>query len=218
MLSFLGLWMVWFAPHYANGQPVRIVSLSGALSETVDALGLGNRLVAVDVTSEYPAYVKKLPRVSQDRTVPLEGLVAFRPDLVLAPNGDLAPDVERRLKQLGIKLVTFQQEYSINGALRFIREVAAALGVPEKGNTLSDQLKGNLEKALEERTIPQKKSKGIIYLCPRRRVDECCREGQFHRCHYRARRWPQCHSGIFGFQTVQHGGIGQSQSRRHPAF
>lgn len=162
MLSFLGLWMVWFAPHYANGQPVRIVSLSGALSETVDALGLGNRLVAVDVTSEYPAYVKKLPRVSQDRTVPLEGLVAFRPDLVLAPNGDLAPDVERRLKQLGIKLVTFQQEYSINGALRFIREVAAALGVPEKGNTLSDQLKGNLEKALEERTIPQKKAKVLF--------------------------------------------------------
>lgn len=157
-LSFLSLWLALLTTQHTYGQPLRIVSLSGALSETVDALGLGDRLVAVDVTSEYPAYVKRLPRVSQDRTVPLEGLLAFRPDLVLAPTGDLAPDVERRLKQLGIKVITFQQEYSANGALRFIREVAAALGVSEQGNTLVRQLKQDLESALKGRKTTQKKT------------------------------------------------------------
>lgn len=157
-LSFLSLWLALLTTQHTYGQPLRIVSLSGALSETVDALGLGDRLVAVDVTSEYPAYVKRLPRVSQDRTVPLEGLLAFRPSLVLAPAGDLAPDVERRLKQLGVKVVTFQQEYSANGALRFIREVAAALGVPEQGNTLVRQLKQDLESALKGRKTTQKKT------------------------------------------------------------
>lgn len=159
---FLGLFMLWLISPDANGQPSRIVSLSGALSEAVDALGLGDRLVAVDVTSEYPAYIKKLPRVSQDRTIPLEGLLAFRPELVLAPTGDLAPDVERRLKQLGIKVVTFQQEYSANGTLRLIREVATALNIAEKGNTLARKLKQDLENALQERKVSQKKTKVLF--------------------------------------------------------
>ncbi|SEK76865.1 heme/hemin ABC transporter substrate-binding protein [Parapedobacter koreensis] len=161
-LYFLVLWAALLITHGTYGQPRRIVSLSGALSETIDALGLGDRLVAVDVTSEYPAYVKKLPRVSEDRTVPLEGLLAFRPDLVLAPTGDLAPDVERRLKQLGIKLVTLRQEYSPNGAVRFVRDVAGALGVPEKGDALARELKQDLESALQKRKIPQKRTKVLF--------------------------------------------------------
>lgn len=155
---FLALMSVLVISPNANAQPSRIVSLSGALSETVDALGLGDRLVAVDITSEYPAYVKKLPRISQDRTVPLEGLIAFRPDLVLVPAGDLAPHVERRLKQLGIKVATFHQEYSVGGALRFIREVATVLNVPEKGNALAQKLKADIDNAIRGRKAGSEKA------------------------------------------------------------
>lgn len=161
LLFLLGLLTV-LLPCRTYGQPKRIVSLSGALTETVDALGLGNRLVAVDVTSEYPAYAKKLPRVSQDRTVPLEGLLSFRPDLVLAPVGDLAPDVERRLKQLGIRLITFRQEYSVNGAQRLVREVAKALDVTAKGDALARQLHVEAENVLKHRKQQEKRMKVLF--------------------------------------------------------
>ncbi len=160
--TLLGLLTLCCALQRVSAQPKRIVSLSGALTETVDALGLGGRLVAVDVTSEYPAYTKKLPRVSQDRTIPLEGLLSFRPDIVLAPAGDLAPDVERRLKQLGIKLVTFRQEYSALGAQHFVREVASALGVVEQGINLADKLKIDVEKALAARNTPKQLAKVLF--------------------------------------------------------
>ncbi|SEM00414.1 iron complex transport system substrate-binding protein [bacterium A37T11] len=90
--------------------PKRIITLSGALSETVDALGLGSSIVAVDVTSIYPAYVKALPRVSKNRSVLAEGLMAFHPDLVLAPAGNVSPEVERQLRTLGVRWVNIRQE------------------------------------------------------------------------------------------------------------
>ncbi|RZK76909.1 MAG: hemin ABC transporter substrate-binding protein, partial [Pedobacter sp.] len=69
--------------------PKRIITLNGALTETVDALGYGKNIVAVDVTSFYPAYAANLPKVSKSRTVSAEGVISFSPDLVLAPEGSI---------------------------------------------------------------------------------------------------------------------------------
>jgi len=116
----------------------------------VDALGLGKAIVAVDVTSEYPAYVKQLPLVSKNRSVSAEGILAFKPDLVLAPADDLPFAVQEQLKRLGIRLVLIRQEYSTKGALHFIRQVAAAVGQPQRGEQLAQQVSKALEAALAE--------------------------------------------------------------------
>jgi len=128
--------------------PKRIVTLSGALTETVDALGFGKNIVAVDVTSIYPAYVNSLPKVSKNRSVSAEGLISFRPDLVLAPEGSVSKEIEYQLKSAGITLVNIKQEYSVNGALDFIKGVAAALNVPDKGAALARQTQEKVNMAL----------------------------------------------------------------------
>lgn len=138
-----------FASHYSNAAaPKRIITLSAALTETTDALGFGKNIIAVDVTSMYPAFVNKLPRVSNNRSVSAEGLIAFAPDLVLAPEGAVSKEIQYQLKSAGIRFVAVQQEYSVAGALHFIRVVAAALEVTSKGESLAKQTQLKVNQAL----------------------------------------------------------------------
>ena len=130
--------------------PKRIITLGGALTETVDALGFGKNIVATDVTSIYPAYVKSLPKVSKSRSVSAEGLISFRPNLVLAPEGSVSKEIEYQLKSAGITLVNIKQEYSVPGAYAFIRDVASAIGAPHKGALLVKQTQARVNTALAE--------------------------------------------------------------------
>ncbi|TCC99206.1 hemin ABC transporter substrate-binding protein [Pedobacter hiemivivus] len=132
----------------ASFAPKRIITLSAALTETVDALGFGPQIVAIDVTSTYPAYTSKLPKVSQNRTVSTEGLISFSPDLVLSPEGGLSKATESQLKSAGIKVVILKQEFSAKGASTFIRQVAAALGATAKGEELVKKTEPEVNKAL----------------------------------------------------------------------
>lgn len=131
------------------GQAKRIITLSGALTETVDALGYGSQIVAVDVTSIYPAYISKIPKVSKDRAVSAEGIISFSPDLVLAHENMISKSLEYQLKSAGIKVVVIKQEYTPKGALTFIRQVAQAVGNPAKGEQLTKQTELKVNKALE---------------------------------------------------------------------
>lgn len=128
--------------------PGRIITLNGALTETVDALGLGKNIVAVDVTSTYPAYAARLPKVSKNRSVSAEGLLAFRPDVVLSPAGSLSKEIEFQLKAAGIKVVNIRQNFSVAGTSQFIKEVSNALGVPQKGAAVARATEMKVSKAL----------------------------------------------------------------------
>lgn len=130
--------------------PKRIITLSGALTETVDALGFGKSIVATDVTSIYPAYVNSLPKVSKNRTVSAEGLISFKPDLVLAPEGSVSKEIAYQLQSAGINLVNIKQEFSVAGSIAFIKAVAVALQVPAKGEALAKQTQAKVNKALAE--------------------------------------------------------------------
>lgn len=128
--------------------PKRIITLNGALTETVDALGYGKNIVAVDITSYYPAYAVNLPKVGKSRTVSAEGVISFAPDLVLAPEDGVSKATLYQLKSAGIKVVTIKQAYTVAGTYAFIRSVAAALGNPAKGEQVVKQTQLNLNKAL----------------------------------------------------------------------
>jgi iron complex transport system substrate-binding protein len=81
----------------------RIVSVAPSSTEIVFALGAGDRLVAVDDFSDFPAEARALPKVGGFRTSP-EKILSFQPDLVLAiTTGNLAPALEAQ----GQRVVVF---------------------------------------------------------------------------------------------------------------
>lgn len=64
-------------------RPERIISLAPSSTEILFALGLGDRVVAVDQYSDYPAAARQKARVRGYSRPDLEQIVALSPDLVL---------------------------------------------------------------------------------------------------------------------------------------
>jgi iron complex transport system substrate-binding protein len=68
-----------------NSEPQRIIAMLPSHTETLVAIGAGNKLIAVDVYSNHPKTVTdKLPKVGSGFQPDLEAIVALKPDLVLA--------------------------------------------------------------------------------------------------------------------------------------
>ncbi|BAS29323.1 iron ABC transporter substrate-binding protein [Limnochorda pilosa] len=80
--------------------PRRVVSLGPSNTEILYAIGAGDRLVGVDVYSDYPPEVEGLPKVGQLLEPDFERIVALRPDLVLLIN--LSQEHQERLRALGL--------------------------------------------------------------------------------------------------------------------
>lgn len=122
--AFPAAFFLLFLAIAASGQ--RIVSTDGTLSEIVCGLGLESKLVGVDVTSSYPASLKKLKQIGHNRNISAEGILSLNPDLILVNrNAMINPGLVSQLSQTGKKVVTFDQEYSVEGAKKLIREVGA---------------------------------------------------------------------------------------------
>ena len=86
----------WAGPDAVDEAPARIVSLAPSLTETLFALGAGDRLVGVTDYCDHPPEVSRIARVGGFVNPNLEAIIALRPDLVLAvPNGGAKALVER---------------------------------------------------------------------------------------------------------------------------
>ena len=82
--------------------PARIVSLAPSITETVFALGEGDRLVGVTDYCDYPPEATRKPRVGGISTPSFEAILALRPDLVLATSESNYADHVQRLVTLGL--------------------------------------------------------------------------------------------------------------------
>jgi len=163
----LGFLLAIHTAGFGQNVPKRIITLSGAITETVAALGYGSHIVATDVTSIYPAFVNKLPRVSGNRQLSPEGLLSFLPDLVLAPEVDITKEIRYQLKAAGVQLVTFNQQYSVKGTLDFIVQVGKAVGNPKKAEQLALQTKARTEQALAKVKLQKKKPCKVLFIYAR---------------------------------------------------
>lgn len=86
----------------------RVVTLSPSLSETMYALGLGDRIVGVTAFARYPEDVNTKPRIGGYTDVNIEAVFSKRPDMVLAL--DQQQDTIRQLRSLGLTVCEFRNE------------------------------------------------------------------------------------------------------------
>lgn len=106
----------------------KIVSLKGPFTETLFALGLGDRVVGVDVTSTYPEAAAKLPKAGRSRQVSAEGVLSLGADWVVADRELLSPEVQAQLEAGGLHCLILEQAYSPAGTRAMILELAAQFG------------------------------------------------------------------------------------------
>jgi iron complex transport system substrate-binding protein len=92
-----------------ESEPERIVSLAPGHTETLYALGLGDRVVGVTAYCNYPAEAAEKTQVGDFAGVDLELVVGLDPDLVLASTLQMG-DVVPALQEHGIAVVVATPE------------------------------------------------------------------------------------------------------------
>lgn len=110
----------------------RIVSLNGAVTEIISALGREKEIVGVDVTSTYPESVKQTAKdLGHVRSISIESILALKPTLILGTDKDISPELLEKLKAVKIQTELFHQEFSPEGSQKLIGDVAKAIGTAE---------------------------------------------------------------------------------------
>lgn len=124
----------------AAGEPARIISIGGAITESVFALGMGQHLVAVDSTSLHPEAANDLPNVGYMRTLSAEPILSLNPELILL-HADAGPTaVIQQLEESGLATLRLPKAVSIEGAADVIRRIARALGKDAAGRMLAERM------------------------------------------------------------------------------
>jgi len=123
----------------AESIPRRIVSLAPSVTETVFALGFGNRLVGVTSHCDYPVEAKRLPKIGDFMSPSVEVIAAKQPDLVIGVTGATDPARAREIERLGIK-ITLVSVSSVSEILSSFKHIAALLGDPDAGATLVEKI------------------------------------------------------------------------------
>ena len=133
------------AAEIRNAQARRIITVGGALTEIVYALGLEDRLVGIDTTSLYPPQaLQQKPNVGYMRQLSAEGVLGLNPDLIIATEGSGPKETLGVLGEAKVPLVAVPETFSEDGILQRIRIVAHELGVDQRGSCLSEAVTKDL--------------------------------------------------------------------------
>lgn len=112
-----------------NMHAKRIVSLSPSVTETLFALGVGDRVVGVTRFCTYPQEARALPKVGGFVDPDFEAIVALQPDLVVLRREN--EKATASLESFGMRMVKIDHT-SLDGIFESITIIGAACGVPEK--------------------------------------------------------------------------------------
>jgi len=124
--------------------PKRIVSIGGAATETIFALGEGARIAAIDTTSTFPPEAGALPNVGYMRALSAEGVLAIGPDLIIALEGSGPPAAISALEKSRVPILMIPNTSSADGAIEKIDFLGKALGAETRAAELTGRIRQGL--------------------------------------------------------------------------
>ena len=106
----------------------RLVTVGGGITEVVYALGAQDQLVGTDTTSLYPPAALSTPKVGYMRQLSAEGLLALRPDALIAGTDAGPPVVIDQLRSAGVRVELVASDHTWDEVRRKITAVGRASG------------------------------------------------------------------------------------------
>ncbi len=124
----------------------RIVSVGGAVTEILYALGADKNIVGVDSTSLYPARASaEKPNVGYMRQLSAEGVLGLRPSLIIASEGSGPKETMDVLRAAHVPIVTVPDVFSGEGIVEKVRAVAQAANATERGQCVTAAVRADLD-------------------------------------------------------------------------
>lgn len=138
-----------------------IISTAPSNTEVLVALGLADKLVAVDKYSADVEGLKSDITKIDFRNPDAEKIIALKPDIVIASGHNKVGDEDpfALIKEAGIPVAYIPSSYSINGIYEDIEFIASLTNTEKKGKELIDSMKKEIEniKAIGDKITEKKK-------------------------------------------------------------
>ncbi len=133
-------------------EPSRILSIGGAVTEILYELGAGDRLIAVDSTSQFPPEALKTHKnVGYFRALSTEGVLSVAPDAIIASDKAGPPEVVRALKASGIDYFEVNDDPNVEALTKRVRAIAGKLGQAAAGDALTARIEKGFADLAEAR-------------------------------------------------------------------
>ena len=118
----------------------RLVTVSGAITEVVFALGAESLLVATDTTSLYPEAAQKTAKVGYMRQLSAEGLLSLKPDAVISTTEAGPPVVIDQVRSAGVLVELIKADHTWAEVGRKVEVVGRVTGLEAQARTLQAKL------------------------------------------------------------------------------
>jgi iron complex transport system substrate-binding protein len=118
----------------------RIISIGGAVTEILYDLGLGDQIIAVDVSSLYPDEVLDLPTVGYLRFLSPEPILAFNPSIIISTEDIGPPETLNLIQSVGVPVLIVPAQDTLQGTEDKIRTIATGVGKIEAGEAIIQQM------------------------------------------------------------------------------
>lgn len=122
----------------------RIIPLDGDVAEIVFALGMGDRVVATDLSATYPPEADALPQIGYQRALSAEPILEFEPTIVIGTDIAGPAEVIDELERVGVPVAIVPTPADDTGPGTKIRAVADVLGISERGDELASSVEASI--------------------------------------------------------------------------
>ena len=118
----------------------RIVSISANTTETLFAVGAGDRVVGRSRYCDFPPEAAKLPTVGGYTDPNLEAILSLHPDLVVGARGPVGPSIVRAIEDHGIATY-FPQTERFDAILEMIEGIGDRTGHADDARRLASSMR-----------------------------------------------------------------------------
>lgn len=154
------------APAKANeAKSERIVSLGGDATEILYALGLQDKIVAVDTTSlTPPEALKEKPNVGYMRALSAEGVLSTGATTIVANAQAGPPEVVNALKSANLRFLSLPGNESPHNVAEKVLVIGKAFGREQQAKELAARIEAGLKQVDERRKKITKPVRAIFIL------------------------------------------------------
>ncbi len=142
-------------------EALTIVSTAPSTTEILFALGCGENIVGIDISSTYPPETANIEVVGDFNGFDIEKVIALEPTVVFAGNGLQHADIAR-LKEAGVTVVASEATYYEDIA-KSITLIGSVVGREDEAATLNEQIAA-VETAVKEKASAFSEKPSVYYV------------------------------------------------------
>ncbi|MBE7636602.1 ABC transporter substrate-binding protein [Sneathiella sp. P13V-1] len=151
------------ASSLSASESLRIVSVGGAVTETLFAIGGGTHIVGADTTSYYPMAANKLPKVGYQRTLAAEGVLSLSPTHIIGTEEAGPPATIEQLRNTGVSIQLVKAPKNISDIVANTLEIGKFANRDKAAQELANNILQK-HKALAARVSKNPITKKVVFV------------------------------------------------------